>query len=43
VLLLAGGFAGIAVLLYVVLRVQLVLLEELGSRPRYVVEHFGRI
>lgn len=43
VLLLSAGFSALAMLLYVVLRVQLILLEEVRSRPRYVVENFGRI
>lgn len=43
VVLLAGGFAGLALLLYVILRVQLILLEEVQSQPRYVIEHFGRV
>lgn len=43
VMLMSAGFAAVAGMLYLVLTIQLVLLEQLRARPRYIVEYFGRI
>lgn len=43
VIIISAGFSAVTAMLYMLLMVQLVILEHVRGRPRYIVEYFGRV
>ena len=43
VLIISMGFMLCSILLYIILRLNLIILSNIKQQPRYIIEHFGRI